>query len=85
MLVAFASVCLSVCLSVWVCVCLYVCLSVCLCIINKICPLASVASVGDIAIFFSEQVGIVVLRRWLVLGRNPSKNMDAIGFRDIFL
>ena len=36
---------------------------VCLCIINKICPLASVASFGDIAIIFSEQLGIAALRR----------------------
>ena len=40
-------------------VCLSVCLCICLCIINKICPLASVTSFGDIAIIFSEQLGIV--------------------------
>ena len=56
----------------------------CVCIINKICPLASVASFGDIAIIFSEQLGIVALRRCLVVGGNPSKNMHAIRFRDIF-
>ena len=38
-------------------------LSVCVCIINKICPLASVASFGDIGIIFSEQLAIVALRR----------------------
>ena len=51
--------CLCVCLSV----CVSVCVSVCLCIIKQICPLASVASFGDIAIFFSEQLGLVALRR----------------------
>ena len=69
MLVAFAPVCL--------CVCLF--------IIKKNCPLASVASFGDIAIIFSQQLGIVALRRWLVLGENPSKNIDAIRYRKVIL
>ena len=56
----------------------FACVRACLCIIKKICPLASVASFGDIAIIFWEQLGIVVLRG------NPSKNMDAIRFCDIF-
>ena len=43
MLVAFASVCVCV----------------CLCIIRINCPLASVASFGDIAIIFSEQLCII--------------------------
>ena len=58
--------------------------SMCVSIINKICPLASVTSFGDIAIIFSEQLGILALRSRLVFGGNPSKNMDAIRFRDIF-
>ena len=66
-----------------VCVCVCVCVRACVCIINKICPLASVASFGDIAIIFSKQLGIVTLRRCLVFGGNPSKYMHAIRFRDI--
>ena len=51
-----ASVCQSVSLSV--------CQSVSLCTYHKkCCPLASVKSFGDIAILFSEQLGVVALRR----------------------
>ena len=51
----------EICHVCWIVGCLCVCLSVC--IINKNCPLASVASFGYIAIIFSEQLGIVALRR----------------------
>ena len=77
--------CVCVCVCVCVCLCVRACVRACVrvCIITKICPLAGVASFGDIAIFVSEQVGSVALRRLLVLGGNPSKNMDAIRIRDI--
>ena len=71
-------VCVSVCLCVCVSVCLCVCVSVCLCVcvpvcrcvcvsvyhqkIVRICPLANVASFGDTAIFFSQQLGTLALR-----------------------
>ena len=58
-----ARVCACVCVCVWVRACVRVCVCVCLCIIKNNCPLASVASFGDIAIFFSEQLGIVAPRR----------------------
>ena len=47
---------------------------------HKFCPLASDESFGDISIIFSEQFGIVALRRCLVFGENPSKNVDAVCF-----
>ena len=47
--------------SICVCVCLSVYLSVCLCIITFFCQLASVDSLGDIAIICSQQLGIVII------------------------
>ena len=63
--------------------CLCVCLSVCVCVSSKKFVRALSSLVLDIAIIFSEQLGIVTLRRRLVFGGNPSKNIDAIRYRDV--
>ena len=56
MLAGYASVC--------VCVCVCLCARARACVYHQnLCPLASVKSFGDIAIIFSEQLGIVALRR----------------------
>ena len=82
MLVAFACVCVSVCLCVCVSVCLCVCVSVCLCVCvsvclciikSFVCLLAS--RVGDIGKKIPEQLGIVAQRRWLVFfGKSVKKH-----------
>ena len=47
---ACVRVCVRACVRACVPACVRVCVSVCLCIINKICPLASIPYFGDIAI-----------------------------------
>ena len=74
----YVCVCVSVCLCVCVCPCVCVCVSVSVSVsvyqcINKICPFASVASFGDIAIIFSDQLGMVALKEMISFGGKSVK------------
>ena len=63
------------------------CNLVCLSVINTICPLANVASFGDIAIISSEQLGIESSgsKKMISFFGESVKNINAIRYRDVLL